>query len=126
MKLNHLNLCVNDVSEAVEFFQSLFGFELSGQKGDAIAAMTDEGGFSLVLSKLRTDGGDADAVTYPKDFHVGFYVDTTEEVDRFYERLTAASIHVEHSPRKMRGGYTLYFTALDGILFEVTSYAAEK
>ncbi|WP_372007350.1 VOC family protein [Paenibacillus chitinolyticus] len=121
MKLNHLNLCVNDLTEARLFFEQIFDFKLLDQKGDAIAAMSDGEGFSLVLSSFSKPGAQRPA--YPKDFHLGFYRDTPEEVDAFYNRLLSFGIPVEQGPRKIRNGYTLYFTALDGILFEVTSFA---
>jgi len=120
MKLNHLNLCVYDLSEAIVFFQNVFDFQLLDQKGDFIAAMADGHGFTLVLSNLRSDQDEA--ALYPKDFHLGFYVETMTEVDQFYKKLAAAGIASEHEPRMIRGGYTLYFTALGGILFEVTCY----
>jgi len=118
MQLNHLNLCVDDLPEAINFFRDLFAFRLLDQKGDAIAVMHDDCGFTLVLSSPRAFGGEAP--TYPKDFHVGFYVETPDEVDRMYRRLAAAHIAMDQEPRNMRGGYTLYFRALGGILFEVT------
>ncbi|MEK3722881.1 VOC family protein [Paenibacillus sp. FSL H8-0034] len=120
MKLNHLNLCVYDLSEAIIFFRNVFNFQLLDQKGDFIAVMTDGHGFSLVLSKLQSDQDKA--VPYPKDFHIGFYVETMSEVDQFYKKIVAAGIASEHEPRMIRGGYTLYFTALGEILFEVTCY----
>ncbi|MBO7746825.1 VOC family protein [Paenibacillus sp. MWE-103] len=120
MKLNHLNVCVPDLNEAVTFFRDVFGFELNGRHGDAIAAMTDDDGFSLVLSSLRP-GEEG----YPKDFHLGFYVDTIADVDGFHDKLAAAGIAAEQRPRRIRNGYTLYFTALGGILFEVTSFQRE-
>ncbi|MFD0716990.1 VOC family protein [Paenibacillus sp. GCM10027626] len=120
MKLNHLNLCVYDLSEAVVFFQNLFDFQLLGQKGDFIAAMTDGHGFSLVLSKLRSDQDEV--TTYPKDFHLGFYVETITEVDQFHEKLASVGIASEDEPRMIGIGYTLYFRALGGILFEVTCH----
>ncbi|WNC16309.1 VOC family protein [Brevibacillus brevis] len=118
MKLSHLNLCVNDVSEAIAFFQHVFDFQLFDQKGDFIAGMGDGHGFSLVLSKLRSD----ESVSYPTDFHLGFYVETMTEVDQFYQRLAEAGISADHEPKMIRGGYSLYFRALGGILFEVTCY----
>jgi hypothetical protein len=36
-------------------------------------------------------------------------VETQAEVDQMYDRLTAAHIQMEHKPRKIRDGYTLYF-----------------
>ncbi len=123
MKLNHLNLCVHDLSEALLLFQNLFGFQLADQKGDALAVMTDGSDFTLVLSRLRS--GSDETPAYPKDFHLGFYVNTTTEVDQFHQKLEAAGIPTEHKPKMIRGGYTLYFTALGGILFEVTCFPHE-
>lgn len=120
MKLNHLNLCVNELSDAIVFFQSLFDFQLLEQKGDFIAVLSDSNGFTLVLSKLRSDQ-DA-ASLYPKDFHLGFYVDTMTEVDQFYQKLAAAGIATEQEPKMIRDGYTMYFKALSGILFEITCF----
>ncbi|WP_240414594.1 VOC family protein [Paenibacillus periandrae] len=120
MKLNHLNLCVYDLSEAIVLFQNLFDFQLLDQKGDFIAVMTDGQGFTLVLSKLPSNQNEA--ALYPKDFHLGFYVDTMSEVDQFYKKLAVVGIASEHEPRMIRGGYTLYFTALGEIHFEVTCY----
>jgi catechol 2,3-dioxygenase-like lactoylglutathione lyase family enzyme len=120
MKLSHLNLCVYDLSEATAFFQNVFDFQLLDQKGDFIAGMTDGHGFSLVLSTLRSDQ-DA-AGSYPEDFHLGFYVETMTEVDQLYQKLAAFGIASEHEPKMIRGGYTLYFRALGGILFEATCY----
>ncbi|MGG1519061.1 VOC family protein [Paenibacillus oryzisoli] len=120
MKLNHLNLCVPDLPEAITFFQSLFGFQLIEQKGTVIAVMEDGHGFTLVLSSMPSSL-DED-YRYPKDFHLGFYVDTTTEVDEFHKKLKAFGTASEHAPKLMRGGYTLYFRALNGILFEVTCF----
>lgn len=77
--------------------------------------MTDGQGFTLVLSHL------SDApVSYPQAFHVGFIVDTTEQVDSIYQRVTATDVSMGHAPRKARGSYAFYFTALNSILFEVS------
>ncbi|RTE09486.1 VOC family protein [Paenibacillus whitsoniae] len=120
MKLNHMNLCVTDLSEAIMFFQSLFDFQLIEQKGTAIAVMEDGHGFTLVLSSMPTSL-DED-YRYPKDFHIGFYMDTKTEVDEFHKKLEAFGTASGHVPKMMRGGYTLYFSALNGILFEVTCF----
>lgn len=39
MKLNHINLPVNDVSTAVSFFEQYFGFTCTEIKGDHIIAV---------------------------------------------------------------------------------------
>lgn len=118
MRFNHLNLCVKDLSEARQFFESFFGLQTTGEVANAVVIMNDGEGFSLVLSKPR--GSEDAAPIYPDGFHVGFFVDTREEVDQLYRRLKTAHIPLNQEPRNMREGYTFYFHALDGILFEVT------
>lgn len=126
MRLNHLNLCVGDLSEAKDLFQSLFDFEVEQQKGDAILVMNDRNGFTLVASNPQAFGGEAPA--YPEGFHLGFIVDTPEEVDRFCDRLAASRWHdgTLPQPRNIRGGCTLYFTALGGVMFEVTCFERKQ
>lgn len=119
MKLQHLNLCVDDLTESQNLFEDIFGFRTLEKKGEAIAVMDDGQGFVLVLSNSHAFGGTVPA--YPKDFHIGFFVETPDEVDQMYKRLqSAAAIEIDNKPKSMRGGYSLYFRALSGILFEVT------
>ncbi|MDQ0113809.1 hypothetical protein J2T15_003252 [Paenibacillus harenae] len=80
--------------------------------------MTDRTGFTLVLQSNSKK-----VYTYPKDFHLGFYVETKSDVDQFYTKLVEANIPTENEPGIVRNGYTLYFTALGGILFEVTCFS---
>lgn len=118
MQLNHLNLCVDNLTEARDFFRRCFDFQFLEQKGDAIAIMTDGHGFTLVLSNPQAFGGATPI--YPEGFHVGFIVDTPDQVDQMHRRLASAGVHSDHEPRKIRESYTFYFTALSTILFEVS------
>ena len=119
MQLNHLNLCVTDLTEARSFFQNCFDFQFLEQKGKALLVMTDGYGFTLVLMNPQALGNEMRP--YPEGFHVGFLLETNDQVDKMYHRLVAANIQLAHEPRKMRGGYGFYFTALNAILFEVSS-----
>ncbi|WIG59997.1 MAG: hypothetical protein OJF49_002745 [Ktedonobacterales bacterium] len=119
MRFNHLNLCVDDLSAARALFQNSFDFQLLEQKGEAILIMTDGHGFTLVLSNLLAFGNDVRP--YPQGFHVGFIVETRDQVDQAYHRLTAANAQIAHEPRNIRDSYGFYFTALNDILFEVSS-----
>jgi catechol-2,3-dioxygenase len=118
MQLNHLNLCVNDLTEARTFFQNCFDFQFLEQKGEAVAVMADGHGFTLVLSNPRAFKNEMRP--YPEGFHVGFLLETSDQVDQAYRRLAAAEIQLSQGPRKMRGSYGFYFTALNDILFEVS------
>jgi catechol 2,3-dioxygenase-like lactoylglutathione lyase family enzyme len=119
MQLNHLNLCVDDLAEARTFFQNCFDFQFLEQKGNGIVVMTDRHGFTLVLSNPRAFKNAMQP--YPEGFHIGFLLETTDQVDHVYRRLAAAEVQLTQEPRKMRGGYGFYFTALNAILFEVSS-----
>lgn len=118
MQLNHLNLCVDDLAEARSFFQNFFDFQFLEQKGEAVAIMTDSHGFTLVLSNPRAFK--QELAPYPEGFHLGFLLDSSEQVDQAYRRLAAAEIHLTQEPRKIRGSYGFYFTVLNNILFEVS------
>ncbi|MCU5395443.1 VOC family protein [Bacillus toyonensis] len=120
MKLNHLNLCVDDLLEARHFFETFFDFQFLEQKGKALVVMNDESGFILVLSDPKAFKGNKD-VTYPEAFHIGFLVETTNEVDKSYNRLVAGGIEIDKAPYVMRGSsYGFYFTMFNGLLIEVS------
>lgn len=121
MRLNHLNLAVDDLAGARAFFETLFDFATLDQRGDALVVMTDGAGFTLVLSGARAFGGDAPR--YPKPFHVGFILDAPDAVDRVYARLSAAGVPLGRAPGATHGTYGFYFEALGGILFEVSAAA---
>ncbi len=119
MQLNHLNLCVDDLVEAHTFFQNCFDFQFLEQKGEAVVIMTDAHGFTLVLSDPRAFK--QEMRPYPEGFHIGFLLKTSDQVDQVYRRLVIAGVHLTQEPRKMRESYGFYFTALNEILFEVSS-----
>ncbi|EIT86450.1 hypothetical protein A374_05791 [Fictibacillus macauensis ZFHKF-1] len=115
MLLNHLNLCVDNLEEAERFFIHYFKFKARNDCNDVIKVLQDESGFTLVLSSL---GGEHP--TYPFSFHLGFYVTTAQEVDEIHQRLVADG-YSTGVPKIVRGQYSFYFQALDGLLFEVTA-----
>ncbi|MEH7347422.1 VOC family protein [Gottfriedia acidiceleris] len=120
MRLNHLNLCVDDLSEARHFFETFFDFQFLEQKGKALVVMSDENGFILVLSDPKAFKGNKD-ISYPEAFHIGFLVDTSSEVDQAYDRLIAGGIEIDKEPYTMRGNsYGFYFTVFNGLLIEVS------
>lgn len=113
MKRNHLNLVVPDRDAAQELFVDIFGFMVLLRRGDALAVLTGEDGFTLVLADSRRFGGDG-APRYPETFHIGFLQETREAVDALYARRTTAPVELGHAPRMLHGSYGCYRTALGG------------
>ncbi len=117
MILNHINLPVADVGATRDFFAEYFGmkavFELPK---NTLAMMRDEGAMVLILSHFDKDK--AAEVDYHKDFHVGFIVETAEEVDASHARFVAGGLAPE-APRRMAGRYGFYFKAPGGFEVEV-------
>jgi catechol 2,3-dioxygenase-like lactoylglutathione lyase family enzyme len=121
VRLNHADLYVADLADARRLFEELLDFKVVDQKGDVVLILSDGEGFTLAV----TDHSNAAAgrPEYPKGFHLGFFVKSRAEVDATYTRLTAAGIDAGRGPRTIRNSYGFYFTALDGILFEIACLA---
>jgi predicted enzyme related to lactoylglutathione lyase len=115
MKLNHLNLVVTNVTEAVAFFETYFGFTCTLVKGeDVIAVLKGDDDFTLVIMTAKEN------IHYPKSFHLGFMMDTIEKVDELYKKLKMGNVSVD-VPREIRDSYGFYFH-FDGIMIEVGYY----
>lgn len=117
MQLNHLNLPVQNVTEARALFEELFGFTSQFQIKEMIAGLSGENGFNLVLSHAPALA--EQPPVFPEGFHVGFLLETPEEVDRAYERVTTYGLVPGHPPRNLQKRYSFYFNALNGIQFEI-------
>jgi lactoylglutathione lyase len=116
VQLNHLNLPVSDVAVNRDFFVKHFGMVTVMERGNVLAMLRDDGGMLLNLSHF--DKGTSAEIVYHKDFHVGFFVETTEEVNQIYGRLVADGLSVE-PPKKMTGRFTFYVDAPGGFPVEV-------
>jgi hypothetical protein len=84
MNLNHLDLQVPDVLAASYFFTHYFDFvQTSNLQSMAIAILTNEEGFVLVIQKNYE-------ARYPENFHLGFMVSAEDTVRRLHSRIKAA------------------------------------
>ncbi|WP_244228827.1 VOC family protein [Mucilaginibacter endophyticus] len=123
IKLNHINLPVTDVQASSLFFEQYFQFKCTGVKGNnMLAIMEGKDGFILVLmaDTFNRNGNNS----YPDAFHIGFLVDSHEQVTEVYDRLVAGGVNVTQAPASLRGGYGFYFNAPGNILTEVTCLAS--
>ena len=111
MKLNHLNLTVNDVVVTREFLEKYFG--LKSRAGAAanpgFDVLIDDAG--LVLTLIKTRNGTA--VEYPPTFHIGFIQESEARVDEVNARLRADGYEVD-APARLHGSWTFYFTCPGG------------
>ncbi|HEX6428209.1 MAG TPA: VOC family protein [Niastella sp.] len=122
MTINHLNLPVTNVSEAITFFELYFDFTCVQTKGDnIIAVLKNEAGFTLVLmsSKMNQKGNG----TYPDAFHIGFILNDIELVNKTYLKLKAGGLQLDQEPQKIRDSFGFYFY-FDNLFIEVGHYLA--
>lgn len=124
MRLNHINLCTNDVTALSDFFARFFGFELIAMRGkDAFAIQRGSDGFALNLMRSGKGG----PVEYPDGFHIGFLVDTADEVFAKHRELQDGGLEPCELQKLTRGGTPttiLYCEAPGGVLVEVSATAS--
>lgn len=116
MKLNHLDLSVENVPELRKFFIESFGFNCLADKSEKMSILTDGEGFVLVLTQLKS----SDPRVYPSQFHIGFLLDTPGAVEEKYKDLAGRGIDIKHPPQKNRRGTMFYFHAPGGLLIEIS------
>jgi len=119
MRLNHINLVVTDVAEAIQFFEKYFGFACVAVKGNnLISVLKGADGFELVL--MSSSMNKKANFGYPEDFHIGFKQNTKEAVDDMHNKLTKDGISTGREPGKIRDSYGFYFY-FDKIMIEVST-----
>ena len=120
MRLNHLDLPVSDVAATRAFFEQWLGFSHERTLGnDGLSILRDGDGLLLVLSRRQRQG----AQEFPKQFHIGFYLESEEAVQGLYQRLAEAHVALD-PPSEQRGVFSFYFNAPGDILVEIAHRAA--
>ena len=103
MKLDHINLTVENVVEASTFLKKHFGYQDIFEDNNAgMAGLEDGSGLSVLLMK-------GSSASYPKYFHVGFDVETEENVNAFHEKLVADGMKISPPEQEAWGSYTFHF-----------------
>jgi catechol-2,3-dioxygenase len=123
-RLNHINLAVSNVPELTRFFQLGFGFRVGEQRGSGkFAILLGEEGYILTLMHDKR----VTATTYPALFHVGFLVDSEQEVRQHHTRIIEAGFEAPAPGILERGGpktFGFYCHAPGGVMVEVSARAA--
>jgi lactoylglutathione lyase len=113
VRLNHLNLTVDDVPAAARFLETYFGMRPIGEGERNFTALFDDDGLVLTLM----GAGRGKTVTYPKTFHIGFMQATEDDVNELNRRLRTDGFDVE--PPRRSHAWTFYVEAPGGFTVEV-------
>ena len=113
MKLNHVNLTVDDVPATRRLLEKHFGLRPMGEGHKNFDVLLDDD--NLVLTLI---GVGRNSVEYPGTFHIGFAQPSEEHVNEIHRRMEEDGYEVE-APRRERHAWTFYFKAPGGFTIEV-------
>lgn len=120
MKLNHLNLTVPDVAATRAFFENHFQFRCTDEKGDNMLVVL-YGKDDFILTVMSESFNRNSNHIYPDAFHLGFILDTQDEVDALYKQLLDAAVRLDKPPGKIRNSYGFYFH-FQNLMIEIGHY----
>lgn len=116
MKLNHMNLAVDDVPAARQFLERSFDLRPVGEGHKNFVILLDDDGFALTLMGV----GRFKTASYPKTFHIGFIQPTDADVNAVHQRLTGEGLTVD-SPSHRHGAWSFSFQAPGGLTIVIRS-----
>ncbi|WP_294232528.1 VOC family protein [uncultured Chryseobacterium sp.] len=109
MNLNHINLVVKEVDQAVHLFTHGLGFSLIVNRSSKMAILENDHNFALVIWGQVLNKKE-EVPEYPENFHIGFYQPDEEAVWELYMKLKEEeSLKLEAEPRKIRNTFGFYF-----------------
>ena len=119
MRLDHINLTVNNVTEASTFLKRHFGYRDMFEDNNAgMATLTDGTEMHLNLMKGSKD-------SYPDYFHIGFDLETEANVTAVYERLSEAGLELNPPEHTQWGSWTFHFKCPGGNFIIEVACASE-
>ena len=107
---------MTNVRDASDFLVKYFGMrDMGGNQG--MGFLTDEeDGWGFVLTLMKANEGTQGK--YPGSFHIGFFIDGRETVDKIYRRLKSDGFDVP-APEDTGHSYGFYVKAPGGFTVEV-------
>lgn len=122
LHLNHANLQVAAVPELRRFFETAFDFRVIHERGAGnFVLLRGMDGFILALMHYPAAG----PTPYPPQFHIGFQVESLDEVHRLHGRIREAGFHAPEPALLQQGrkAYGFYSNAPGGVMVEVSTSA---
>lgn len=127
MKLDGFGLLVNDMAAMVRFYRDVLGFEIrEGEDAENVYLIKD-GTLFMLYERKNFEAMTSRKYEYLKGlnghFEIALYVDTFEEVDREYARITALGAQGVLEPTTEPWGQrTCYIADPEGNLIEIGSF----
>lgn len=128
-KLNEISetaLYVDNVNRSVEFYETIFNFDVMGAD-ERFAALNIKKGQVLLLFKkgasvepTKTDGGIIPPSDGKGELHLAFSI-TKSELDEWEKWLLENNVQIESRVRWDRGGESIYFRDPDKHSIELAS-----
>ena len=116
MILNHIDLPVSDIIAARAFFETFFGFRCIFARADGLTVLLDEADFALTFSALPA----GEKLRYPTGFHVGFNLQTEDELMKYHELLRSAGIEIVTPLGDLGGALTFQCHAPGPLIVELS------
>jgi catechol 2,3-dioxygenase-like lactoylglutathione lyase family enzyme len=115
--INHMTIRVNDIERAEAFYGSILGFEQIRKMGKSMAVYRIGSEDTLVLVEAETSY-DPNSRDFRVD-HIGFYLDSKEQVDRMAEYLRDHEVTILSGPANRKKGRFLFIADPDGNMIEL-------
>ena len=116
MKLNHLSFPSTDVAATAAFFEKHLGFRIDSRMDRAF--ILKRPGFDVVIEKAADP-----AQQWPKNFHVGFELESPAEVQTLHDRFAADGVQMETPVHNNGRGSRFFCCAPGGVMFEINTRA---
>ena len=127
MKLDGVGLFVDDMPTMVRFYRDVLGFEITEGEDAANVYLIKDGTLFMLYERKNFEKMTGRKYEYLKGFNghfeIALYVDTFDEVDAEYARVTAAGARSVLEPATEPWGQrTCYIADPEGNLIEIGSF----
>lgn len=114
--INHLTFRVNRIEPSKDFYGRILGFQLIREMGESMAVYKVGEEDTLVIVEAETSY-DPNSRDFRVD-HIGFYLNSTEEVDEMATYLRDQEVTILSGPANRKKGRFVFASDPDGNLIE--------
>ena len=127
MKLDGIGLFVNDMGAMIRFYRDVLGFEIQESEDAVNVYLIKDGTLFMLYERKNFEAMTGRKYEYLKGlnghFEIALYVDTFEEVDRWYrEVVDKGAVSVLEPTTEPWGQRTCYIADPEGNLIEIGSF----